>query len=81
MPLFLSSQSAVPESFVAAAAEDRCATDARKFSRRMWDAKPGEVEETYLNLNPGTYCLSVWGVDAFSRPSPKPAQLWVKISS
>ena len=45
----------------------------------MWDAKPGEVEETYLNLSPGTYCLSVWGVDSFSRPSPKPAQLWVKI--
>jgi hypothetical protein len=68
-----------PESFVTAAVADRCPTDARKFSRHPWHATPGQIEETFMYLPSGNYCLSVWAVDSFSRPAPRPALLWVRI--
>jgi hypothetical protein len=79
VPAFLSSQSMQPESFVTAAVADRCPTDARKFSRHPWHATPGEIQDTFMYLPSGNYCLSVWAVDSFSRPAPRPALLWVRI--
>jgi hypothetical protein len=79
VPAFLSDQSRQPESFVAAATANRCATDARQFTRRLWDAEPGQVEQTYTYLPAGTYCVAVWAVDSFGRPSPRPAVLWVRV--
>jgi hypothetical protein len=80
VPRFLLSQHTQAEAFVTGVATRRCATDARKFSLRQWHARPGGTEQTYLSLPAGLYCLSVWAVDSFIRPSPHPAMLWVRIT-
>jgi hypothetical protein len=68
-----------PESFVLAALPDRCETNPRAHPRFAWHARPGKAEEKLVTLDRGTYCLTVWAVDAFGRPSAQPASLWVRI--
>jgi len=80
VPRFLSSQHNQAEAFVTGVAEHRCATDAHKFALHNWHATPSQTEQTYVSLPAGLYCLSVWAVDSFSRPSPHPAMLWVRIT-
>ena len=80
VPTFLfAERTTQPESFVTAAIPNRCPADAYKFSRHQWHATPGELEQTYMYLPTGTYCLTVWAVDSFSRPTPRPTMLWVRI--
>ena len=80
VPGFLyAGRSRQPEAFVSAAVLNRCPTDAHKFPRRPWRTAPGGLDETYLSLASGTYCVTVWAVDSFSTPSPRPAAFSVRI--
>jgi Matrixin len=79
IPAFLSSRPAEPESFVTAVTSGRCATDPHAFGRVVWNVKPGEPQRERVRLGPGTYCVAVWAVDSFTRPSPQPARLWIRI--
>jgi len=79
VPAFLSSRRAEPESFVTAVTSGRCATDPHAFGRLAWNVKPGEPQLERVRLEPGTYCVAVWAVDSFTRPSPQPARLWIRI--
>jgi hypothetical protein len=73
VPAFLSAGRSVPESFVAGASAGGCPADAHAFPRRLWDTAAGRTEQTYLVLPSGVSCVSVWAVDAFGRPSARPA--------
>jgi hypothetical protein len=79
IPAFLSSRPAEPESFVTAVTAGRCASDPHAFGRLFWNVKPGEPQLERVRLQPGTYCVAVWAVDSFTRPSPQPARLWIRI--
>jgi hypothetical protein len=80
VPVFLAGERSGPESFVAAiTAGSRCATEPRAYARRFWHVKPGALERMDVVLEPGSYCLAVWGIDLFGRPSVRPAQLRVRI--
>jgi hypothetical protein len=80
VPALLSLQQNQPESFVAAAAKDGCPAEPWQFHRQFWHAPVGAVEQTYLQLPPGVWCVRVWAVDSFTRPSVKPATLAVRIA-
>jgi hypothetical protein len=79
IPAFLVDGRAEQETFVTGDLGGRCPTDAHAFARQPWHVPPGGWEHTYVMLSPGTYCLVVWGIDGFARPSPQPAKLWVRI--
>jgi hypothetical protein len=79
VPAFLAVQLSRPEGFVTAVTSDRCATDPYAFVRRFWSVKPGLSQLERVRLERGTYCVAVWAVDSFSRPSPRPATLWIRI--
>lgn len=81
VPVFLASRRWEPESFVAGITTGgRCATDPHLYARREWRATPGALQSMDVLLEPGTYCLAVWGVDLFGRPSVRPAQLRIRIA-
>lgn len=79
VPYFLARQRKDPEAFVVGATTKRCATDAHAFSRYPWTVRAGGIQDKVLHLSPGVYCLTVWAVDSFARPSSRPAVLWVRI--
>jgi hypothetical protein len=79
IPTFLSAQVEQPESFVAAASSGRCAADPHGYDRRLWGTGAGRTQQTSLVLPSGVSCISVWAVDAFGRPSARPATLWVRV--
>jgi hypothetical protein len=79
VPAFLSVQEYDPESYVAVATPNRCETEPRAHHRTVWQARPGETQSTVMTLAKGTYCLTVWAVDSFARPSARAATLWVRI--
>jgi hypothetical protein len=79
VPAFLAVQDTKPESFVVAATANHCETNARAHPRYFWHAQPGQLQEKLMPLPPATFCVTVWAVDSFGRPSPRPAELWVRI--
>jgi hypothetical protein len=79
IPTLLSAREVSPESFVTVATRDRCETDARAHPRYAWSARPGAMQSKLITLAAGTYCVAVWAVDSFGRPSDRPAALWVRI--
>jgi hypothetical protein len=79
VPFFLVDGKAKQETYVVGVLAGRCPSDAHAFARQLWNVRPGGLQRTAVRLSPGTYCLAVWGVDGFHRPTPKPAELWVRI--
>jgi Matrixin len=79
VPTFLAARRAEPEGFVTAVTSGSCAKDPYPFGRRFWNVRPGQPQIELVPLERGTYCVAAWSVDSFSRPSPRPTTLWIRI--
>jgi hypothetical protein len=78
IPVLLATQHEQPEAFAVTVAAGRCMTDASGAPRHLWNVQPGELEQLPLGVSPGLQCTSVWAIDAFGRPSARPATLWAR---
>jgi hypothetical protein len=76
IPAFLVGR--VAESFqIAFVPGSACPAEPTGLPHYRWDVAPGGTQVVGETPSPGTYCLSVWAVDAYGRPS-RAAALVVK---
>jgi hypothetical protein len=82
IPPFLLSLRRTEEGFAVRRKRDSCplTPDLHATPRYRWDAPAGGEEDFLTPLPPpGRYCIAVWPVDQFIRPSARPATAWVDV--
>ncbi len=83
IPWYLLDRYSSDEAFAYTWSRDTCATqiDLRSTPRHRWPADTGSAADVTVTppAAPGRYCLSVWAVDSFVRPSEKPLTVAVTV--